>query len=270
MTKRVLDSSNPEGVDDNYPPAASADPPEGGVGGILSLILFSPRTPPSLRAHVLGYAYRSANSLARTCSALRALVKTREFWRYGVQRELRAKIRREDIWPEDVVREMCQRFDPFFDDWPIGMPCRPAFVYGRTLRWIFDPDDVGDFMLVANHKDVLYRVSIIVAHTVYDCQEILTYKFDRWEQKMEIQHKWKMLNQEEEWVTSKGSTRHSCYVPQNGRKTFYSYFMDVNAGYRGRLYWKMQYHRKRKCFYEGPCDPSGKPLENAGGRFLKK
>lgn len=106
-----------------------------------------------LCAHVLGYAYRKAFVLARSCRFLRDLIKRRTFWRRGVRLELPG-CRGMYKWPAVIVERLLEVFDPFFDEqWPRTQLKGefPTPQWGETLQWMF----VGATRM---HVDIPYQL----------------------------------------------------------------------------------------------------------------
>jgi len=102
-----------------------------------------------LRCHVLGYCYRSFSILRKTCKALHWLLSHEECWCYGIDRELRLRIRE---WPPKIIELFASRFNLCFDAWPAKMPCRPKLPSrNNRLAWMFQRD--GDDVFLIREED---------------------------------------------------------------------------------------------------------------------
>jgi len=111
--------------------------------------LIAPAVEKYLRCHVLGYCYRSFSILRKTCKALHWLLSHEECWCYGIDRELRLRIRE---WPPKIIELFASRFNLCFDAWPAKMPCRPKLPSrNNRLAWMFQRD--GDDVFLIREED---------------------------------------------------------------------------------------------------------------------
>lgn len=242
---------------------ASISPPPYEECSILTFLLN--HCPTSLACHVLGYAYRSANSLARTCRILRAMSKERAFWRYACARELRTRLQTH-AWPEDVVREFCERFDPFFTAWPKRMPGVAAHAYGDALAWIWHEE----CFQVERMEENFYIVRVCAHLLLHVHQATWITHIKRWQ----IENYWRLEEPRDDgnWTVGFGGVIHTYIVDCVQPVSFISTNCHDDESHVPHPFWMSMCDSTRQMRYEGLCtaDCQPLPIEEYGGRWIQE
>lgn len=226
---------------------------------ILALLLRHPDK--NLRRHVLSYAYRKANVIARSCRAGAALIADPAYWRYGVQQELRKFLLAEKV-PLEGVEKGISVFDPFFNAWPADMPAVYYAPYGHMLSWIWDRNLIR-----------MARVPHQVEGYGFWIRDRRGYHRWTWNWTSDTTHTWEFIVTHI-WTQSRFDIEGDhWYGPNNGNimhkyQMFRTDGVHVSAQMDDTLFWLKG--RARGGFnmgmhFRGYCDSRGEPLHGING-----
>jgi len=248
---------------------------------LLTLILT--HNDKQLVRHFLSYCYASVNALKRTCTALRNLFDTYQtqvsFWRYGIIRELRLRLR-EAAWPPAVVDVYCQRFDPFYHEWPEDMPGRPRVpTCQNVLRWLWTTATAAESCkerLFINRYDDGYSITTTVLRGIMQnkrsnhlTQRVLTFTMITREGcPFCIRHavlrtpippgypeNWLAIPFER-WEMLPGSLELTCYYRKDKLPVMYT-ALCVEGREDPQMFWTSQFMEEQDVWFTGYCTPSG-------------
>ena len=214
----------------------------------------------NLRLHVFQYCYRSVNALKRTCKALRELLDLERpaFWRYGCLNELRQRL---VWWPTSVVEAFCERFDPFFDEWPQGMPGRPPAPKAQNvLRWIWHK--FGPWAPIYGVGGNYYAMSITTRVCVlHETQETIRMELAFWwkpaDQKWKIRSSWAVnssIKSGAEWPVLPHSLDIEHVIGMKNPQRPHTYvFQRIDIDYGKVHFWMRIYSSKSGSYKQGYC-----------------